>query len=220
MTKFSYEWDIYWKDATNLYSMICVFCRKTFIASSLSRVINQYFPSSGYFIDAGSGSSESCIKIDKSYGRKIIALDYSYNALKKGKKIKSINNFVNADLFSLPFKNDSIDGIFNLGVMEHFNEKDTIKILNEMNRVLKKDSYAIFFWARRYSPSNFILGTYSFLVNHLRNRKFWYTPDEISPFTSKIKIVDVVSKSKMSIFKIKPSFGTFLIHEVVICKKI
>jgi ubiquinone/menaquinone biosynthesis C-methylase UbiE len=219
MDKFSSEWDFYWKDAKNLYSKICIFCRKTFISSTLSRVTDKYFPSKGVFIDAGSGSSESCIKLKKNKGRKFIALDYSYQALEKGKNINSMDFFVNADLFFLPFEDNSINGIFNLGVMEHFNTKDLTSVLNEMHRILKKDSYAIFFWARKYSPSNFILKAYSIISNKILKKKFWYTPDEINPFVSKKKIISEVSESKLKVFRIRPSWGTFLIHEVVICQK-
>ena len=43
-------------------------------------------------------------------------------------------------------KQKNFDGIYNLGVMEHFLEDDILKILNEFNKVLKINGKIILFW--------------------------------------------------------------------------
>jgi ubiquinone/menaquinone biosynthesis C-methylase UbiE len=61
---------------------------------------------------------------------RITALDISPNALRIYKKIHGEKcSTVLGTIFELPFPDQSFDGIYNLGVMEHFTEDDIQKIL-------------------------------------------------------------------------------------------
>jgi len=202
------SWNEYWNN-NHKFNKIASPVRKTIISYSLSRWIDRYFPKEGVFIDCGSGSSESSVMIRK-YKRRLIALDSSQEALIQGQKIKKIDRFVNAQIENMPFGDNSIEGIYNLGVMEHFTPNQLINILDEMHRVLKRNSYCIFFWARYYGLSNIIMKLFRINDNF---------PTEFTQYKNKKEIEDIVSKSKLTFVKAKPSFLTLLIHEVVICKK-
>jgi SAM-dependent methyltransferase len=48
-------------------------------------------------------------------------------------------HFVVADMFNMPFENESYDIVFNAGVLEHFTRKEIIRALTEYKRILKND---------------------------------------------------------------------------------
>tara|TARA_Y100000310_G_scaffold341490_1_gene440797 strand:+ start:501 stop:1142 length:642 start_codon:yes stop_codon:yes gene_type:complete len=206
------NWDDYWKKDTK--SSIFTLVRTKIIASSLSSTLEKYFPKTGKFVDCGSGSSETSIKILK-HQRELIALDLSKIALEKVKNNKKLpmTSTVNASIFDMPFQNESIDGIWNLGVMEHFHKEDILKILNEFNRVLKKDSYCILLWPAVYGPVNIL---FSFLGFFLRKQ---YFPDEVSLYNGKKWINNIVKDSKFKLVKVNwPLKGGLIYHEVILRK--
>jgi len=53
-----------------------------------------------------------------------------------------------ADIRNLPFEDNFFDGVYNLGVMEHYSEKEIEEILAEMKRVLKDEGKMIIFGRR------------------------------------------------------------------------
>ena len=138
------NWDEYFTRDETLYGRVASFCRTTFIAADLASAAERHFPRHGIFVDAGSGGAESATKIRKGGKRKLVALDLSLQALQIAKTQPHIDACVQGDLFALPFRDSSIAGIYNLGVMEHFTERQLVAILNEMHRVLKPKGHAIF----------------------------------------------------------------------------
>ena len=186
--------------------------RKNIIANEVSEILEVYFPKNGIFIDAGSGSSETELKI-KKHKRILIALDLSYIILSNIDKNLPIDCKINADIFHLPFKDDSIDGIWNLGVMEHFTESDIKKILNEFYRVLKKDSYCILLWPAAYGPINLIFSTLGFIF-----RKQFF-PDEVSLYRNKSWLNNILNQSNFKLIKIRwPLKNAFIYHEIILRK--
>ena len=53
----------------------------------------------------------------------------------------------------MPFKSNFFEIIFNLGVMEHFDENQIKNILTEFKRTLTKDGKLILFWPPKYGLS-------------------------------------------------------------------
>ena len=75
---------------------------------------------------------------------KVTAIDTSKNMLKithsKNPKAKCIY----ADMFKLPFKDNSFDKVIIMRVWTHLNEEDLRKAIKEVKRVLKTSGYLIF----------------------------------------------------------------------------
>lgn len=97
----------------------------------------KYLPLGSYILEGGCGRGEN-VNILKTNGYKITGLDYASNT------VASINNVLPdldvrlGDVRNIPFDNDTFDGYWSLGVIEHFyNGYDDI--MEEMYRVLKKD---------------------------------------------------------------------------------
>lgn len=99
-------------------------------------------------LEAGSGTGRFCIALAKDFQQSsIYGLDISRNSInlsKSGIKYNNINNnleFIQGDIFKMPFPDDFFDVTFNEGVIEHFvNYRDCIK---EMIRVTKSNSKII-----------------------------------------------------------------------------
>jgi len=109
------------------------------------QIINQIKPllycyKDPHILEAGSGSGKASILLGKNIKRTF--LDISSEALKYAKFLskkfdaKRIK-FVKGNIFSMPFKNKSFDFVWNIGVIEHYSFENTIKIVQEMSRVLK-----------------------------------------------------------------------------------
>ena len=174
----SIEWDQYWSNKKKKY-FFSLF-RKHVFARAVKHYTNKYFPKEGIFVEAGCGSGDTSIRINK-YKRKLIAMDFSEEALKSAKKNKKFDEFVKADISKLPFKNDSIDGIWNLGVMEHFEKDEIINVINESYNKLKKNGHLIMFWATKITPYQICLDTY----NKIFKQNFQLFPDEHNRLKSK-----------------------------------
>lgn len=156
-------WDEHWIEKEGIRSLIfkklVSFYRKFLIAIQVCVYVDRYFSQKGIFLEMGSGTCESSYRISKK-NRLFGAVDISAFALSRARTISIIDFCIQADIFKLPLKDASIDGIWNVGVMEHFNQEDLLKILNEFNRVLKKNSYCILFWPWIIAPSHLIFSYY------------------------------------------------------------
>lgn len=166
-------WDGYWRDAASkrgLYSALAWFYRQFLIAPMLRRyVVNNFHDDVGrQYLHAGCGSAQSDSLIPFKNAT-FVFLDLSSEALALAKKQPKANpvKYVQGDLFRLPFPDGTFDGFWNLGVMEHFSEKDLQCVFRELRRVLKDDGVGLVFWPPRYGLSVLVLGGVHFVMNKI-----------------------------------------------------
>lgn len=92
-------------------------------------------------LEAGFGTGRYCIALSEKYKlSEVIGVDNSRNACelaRDGAVARNITNinFVQADIFNLPFKNNCFDVVYNDGVLEHF--LNYFSAFGEMIRVTK-----------------------------------------------------------------------------------
>lgn len=212
------DWDEQWDRLDkSLFGRICSLYRKIFISRLVAFITNKYFPKKGVFVEAGCGTCESSSRIRK-YGRELVPVDISKYIL----KINLPKNFLKpvvADIRNMPFKSNSIDGIWNLGVMEHFTKEEFIKILNEFHRVLKKGSYAILFIPPVFGSSEIVLRGLEFIINIFRKKKFTFMTEELTPVRSKRYIASIIKQSKLKLYRTHFSIRDLFTYYVIVCKK-
>lgn len=214
------EWDEYWlqqNDAT-LFGRICALHRKLFISRLVKKYTNKFFSRKGIFLEAGSGSSGSSFRIGK-YQRKLIALDISPEALKKAKAIGHLDEYKEGNIFDIPFNKNSLDGIWNLGVMEHFTEGDIHKILREFYRVVKPGGTVILFWPPIFGSSQIVLSFVEKIYHYLSKKKIQFFPDEVSVLKGKHHVRRIVSQSKFKLIHIGFSPIDLYTHYVIVLRK-
>lgn len=119
---------------------------------------------------------------------KVTAIDTSEGMLEITKKKNSLAKCIHADMFEMPFKDNSFDKVITMRVWNHLDNKDLTKAIRESKRVLKKEGYLIFdaedkSWVRRFvsilykvlfKPTGYKIYQYSLkeLANILRREGF------------------------------------------------
>ena len=128
-------WDEYWdvkekkSGGSKLYDFIAEFYRKFIIRPTLNRFVYKYFLKESEVLHAGCGSGQ----VDKDIRShvSITGLDISKNALKIfNRENEGFCKSLHGSIFSIPLPDSSMEGIYNLGVMEHFDETEIQKILS------------------------------------------------------------------------------------------
>lgn len=104
---------------------------------------NKNLSKDGYVLDIGAGCGFMLPTLSKK--GKVVALDYTLRYLKKARNLANSNKisacYVNANVYSLPFKDKQFSLINVLSVLEHL--KDTDKGVAEIRRVLKDNGLLI-----------------------------------------------------------------------------
>lgn len=185
------EWDAYWLNKKDLkgivYDFFAQIYRKLIFRKSLNYFVDKNFERGLNLMHAGCGSGQ----VDADISRKvcITALDTSKNAL----DIYRRNNngapkLIQGSIFSIPCKDGSFDGIYNLGVMEHFTQEEIRAILKEFNRILKRNGRILLFWPHRFGLTVIILKLIHKALAMFCKDKIKLHPDEITFVRSRRQI--------------------------------
>ena len=129
------DWSNHWAEdkqdsfSQRFFSMY----RKLVFSRTVAHYINRYFPESGVLVEAGSGTSETSIRIDKKDGGRIlVAVDIILPILEENHAVMDVK--IGGDIFHLPFLDGSLDGLWNVGVMEHFPHPQIDLMMGEFYR--------------------------------------------------------------------------------------
>ncbi len=157
------DWDDYWSAGDSqpslAYEVIAALYRRSIIKSRLNSAVRRTFAPKSRLLHAGCGSGQ--VDVDIQHQMRLTAVDTSFAALEKYSQTVPLAEAVeHASIFALPFANASFDGVYNLGVMEHFSESDLVIILAEFRRVLKPDGKLLIFWPHARASSVAVLGTW------------------------------------------------------------
>lgn len=155
------------------------------IARAVRHYFRRYFAdeSGRVYLHAGCGSGESDGRIGFERST-FVLMDIAPEALAIARRKTRLPNahVVVGDIFRPPFRPGSIDGIWNLGVMEHFHEPDISRAFAALAPTLKPGGRGLIFWPPRYGSSVIGLGAVLFVTNTLLRRKVQFFPDEVSRF--------------------------------------
>ena len=216
------EWDKYWtKKKTKsqaVYRAVASFYRKFLIKRSLNHFLKKEFKKGSLLLHAGAGSGQVDEDVRKVFD--ITALDISAEAVKlyrfhNGDTSKTLK----ASIFNIPVKNGAFDGIYNMGVHEHFTGKENEKIFKEYLRVLKDDGKIVLFWPPKYSLSVTFLNSAHFILNDILKRNIRLHPEEISLIQSRKQVESFLRDNgfKLTSYYFGPK--DFFTQCVVVAKK-
>ena len=151
--------------------------------------------------------------------RTLVGLDFSAIALREARTSAGMHALVQADLFAMPCRSESIDGIWNLGVMEHFSSEQISACLREFHRVLKPGGVILLFWPSASNSSRWILAPVEKLVSSVRRSNFTFFPGEISRLPSKRHARTLIESQGFEIDLIDFNWRTAFIHMVIAARK-
>ena len=214
------DWDYYWANNKSkiIYDIIAFFYRIILIRPSLNYHIFKFFKKNSYILHAGCGGGQ----VDKfiSDKMKICAFDISYKALENYKKNNaSPYEIIQGSVFKTDFDDNKFDGIYNLGVMEHFNLQDIEKILNEFNRILKDDGKIILFWPHKKGISVNFIKLLKLISLKLFKLKLELHPEEITYVASRKQLIKILKKSNLNLIYYYFGFRDLFTQSVVVAQK-
>lgn len=214
-------WEEHWGSLVkkrSFFGKFLMLYRKYLIAHGVAYYLNKYFNKHGVYAECGVGSGQTLknIKKDKQV---FYAVDFSKKALEEAKKNKLYNRFILADVRNLPFKDNSIDGIWNLGLMEHFAPEEIDSVLIEFKRVLKRGGKVVMFWPIRYAPHELVMNSVIWLINKVLKKKINFFPDEPSLLSSKKQAKKIVMRCKFHSCEVYFNIKDFFTHAVVVAEK-
>lgn len=217
------EWDKYWTkkqtSSQKIYRVIASFYRQFIIKRNLNKFINSEFKKGDSLLHAGSGAGQVDLDLHKKFD--ITALDISAEAL----KLYKVNNgqarkVLKASIFDIPAKEKSFDGIYNLGVHEHFTGSENAKIFNEFRKILKDDGKIVLFWPPKYGASVMFLNSVHFLLNDILRRKIRLHPDEVSLIDSKRQVENALKDSGFKVTRFSFGASDAFTYCVIVARKL
>jgi ubiquinone/menaquinone biosynthesis C-methylase UbiE len=182
------QWDDYWSTeprglTSALYARIASFYRCFLIRPFLDEAIRRWFPCGSVVLHAGCGGGE----VDSGVvgHANIIGLDLSAKAVERHRRLLGDRcKYVVGSVLELPFASSRFDGLYSLGVMEHFEEADVVRVLVELARVVRPGGKLVLFWAPSWGLSVIALGIVHFVLNRLLRRRLRLHPEEPSKIRS------------------------------------
>lgn len=176
-------WDDYWRakqrTSTFLYELIAAAYRKLMLRGRLNYFIRKHFSKGSHLLHAGCGSGQ--VDEDIQGEMKITALDISVPALELYKRNNpTVHRLTHGSIFDLPFEPNTFDGVYNLGVMEHFTQDELGRIMAEFRRVLRPGGKIVIFWPYVHATSVLVLNSVHWVLNDVFKKQVQLHPPEIS----------------------------------------
>lgn len=221
------DWDQYWLRAKGthrrgLYEVVAQFYRDQIISPEASRVLLSHFTdsSSCRYLHAGcgSGGSDGRIRFTQS---QFHLVDFSPVALglHRQQPLPFQRRYVCGDILRLPYASESMDGIFNLGVMEHFTKAQIGAILMEFHRVLKRTGKLILFWPPKFGLSVVVLSTFLWAVNRFRREPLKLYPDEITRIPSLRWVRHLMENQRFRVLEVTYGWRDLFTNVAVVAEK-
>jgi SAM-dependent methyltransferase len=183
------EWNEYWgqrepRPEYKFYEVVASFYRKYLIKRTLNHFIQKTFRPGERLLHAGCGGGE--VDEDVVTFADVTALDISPAAISQYKS-RFKGHAIVGDIFHLP-DGPRYDGIYNLGVMEHFSPDEIRKILAEFNRTLSANGRLLLFWPPVFGVSVFALRILRWTFKRVLGREIVFHPAEPSLLRSRKEV--------------------------------
>jgi SAM-dependent methyltransferase len=182
-------WDRHWRSLqggeASFFGRLASLVRRRVICRAVRAYTDRYFPAGGVFVETGCGTGQSSSTV-RSLGRRLVGLDFSLPVLAAARRKGATphQGFLRGDIRALPFRDDSLAGIWNLGVMEHFPPEKGRAILREFLRVLRPGACVLLFWPPEFGSSRLALAPIEWVRSRTSGEPFHFFPDEVNRLRS------------------------------------
>jgi SAM-dependent methyltransferase len=214
-------WDAYWatdaRGSHRLYALLASIYRRIFICTRLAWWLKRTFPKDARLLHAGCGSGEVDALVGSHF--RITGLDISPGALNRYRR----NNLhaagtIHADLMNLRDIPGGYDGVYSLGVLEHFTPDEIRLILDNMRLVLRPGGKMIAFWPLASAPSVKVLGLWHRLLNKQGDRAVELHPPEITLIRSRSQVEEIIRSAGWRLASYSVSPADLFIQAVIVCE--
>lgn len=214
-------WDEHWdaiRPGSSIFGRIASLVRTQIISRAVAHYATRYLTGDGPLVEAGCGTGQSSWRLDVA-GRPRIGLDCSSGALREARATRVFDAFLQGDITRLPIRDASIAGLWNLGVLEHFDEAAGIRILREFRRVLAPGAHAVLFWPPDFSSSRMVLAPIERVRSLVRGVPFHFFPDEVNRLSSLAHARRLLAAADLEERRIDFSFRDLFIYVVVVARR-
>ncbi|MGH9613960.1 MAG: glycosyltransferase [Bryobacteraceae bacterium] len=214
------KWDRHWLslgggNSRSFFGLGSSAVRRFIFQPAVRFFLDKYFPAKGILFEMGCGTGESSAAVPRR-SRHFAGLDFSAIALAQSRIAGPFDSRVCADICRLPLQSASIDGIWNLGVMEHFSAPEFMQALQEFRRVLKPGGIVVLFWPAEANASRWVLAPVEWLRSVIAGTQFRFFHDEVNRLKSRRQAADILTSAGFDPLEVDFSIRTFFIHMVVI----
>lgn len=215
-------WNQYWEKhkqpISTAYSVIAEFYRVLVMKPQLERAILRTFSEGSHLLHAGCGSGQVDTALQSRV--KITAIDISPSALRVYQRNNPTAYAVkHADILDLPFPPESFDGIYNLGVLEHFTLEEIQTILGQFYRVLKPGGKLVIFWPHERATSVAVLKAAHWLLNDVAKKPIEFHPPHISLLTSRQWVEPLIHDAGFRVTDYSFGPGDLFVQAIVVATK-
>jgi glycosyltransferase involved in cell wall biosynthesis len=218
------DWDDYWASARHvqgertLYDKIASFYRNYLIKPTLNSVIQETFPPGAELLHAGCGGGE--VDVDVVRYAKVTALDISPEALGLYRsRHKGFARPVQGNICDLSTLDRRFDGIYNLGVMEHFSEEQIGQIFAQFNTRLTPGGKIVIFWPPVYGLSVIALHVIHFVLKSILRRRTQLHPAEPTKVTSRAQVERLLTAANFKLVSMSFGLRDAFTHVVIVGMK-
>lgn len=184
-------WQAYWSGTGHegkwLYDLVAAAYRRVIIRPAVTHFLSGTFARNSELLHAGCGSGMVDIGIADRF--EITALDIAPLALTEyarqhGRRARLLQG----SIFAIPSEAGRFDGVFNLGVMEHFTEAEIALILGEFHRVLKPGGRIVLFWPPAYGLATQALKLIHLVLKSTLRKNIVLHPPELTHVVSRRQV--------------------------------
>jgi SAM-dependent methyltransferase len=214
-------WDRHWRvlaGERRLFGKLASAVRRHLLSRAVRHYAHRFFPPRGLFVEVGCGSAESSARIEPG-GRKLVGLDFSLPALALARRQRIFSGLICADIRRLPLRDDSVAGLWNLGVMEHFEPLVGRQILTELHRVMQPMAVALLFWPPTFGLSRWALAPIEWTRSRLAGAEFRFFPDEVHRLASRRAARRVLAPTGLEPIRLDFNPRDGFTHLVVVARK-
>ena len=214
-------WEEHWSaldGERSFFGTLASLVRKLLLSRAVQHYTERFFAPRGVFVEAGCGTSESSSRI-RRHDRRLVGLDFSLEALGRARRGR-LDSVVCADIRRLPFRDATVAGIWNLGVMEHFHPPDGRRILDEFRRVLEPGTGTVLlFWPPTFGLSRWVLAPFEWWRTRRSGRTFRFFPDEVNRLPSHAAARDTLEEAGLEPVRVEFTPRDGFNHLIVVGRK-
>jgi len=216
------NWNEYWDQksakSTAVYDAIATVYRNLVIRRRLEATLKREFPSGARLLHAGCGSGQVDVNLHEH--AKITAVDISASALglyqTHNPQAEAVRH---ASIFDLPFPDQTFDGAYNLGVVEHFHPDELTRALTEVRRVLRPQGKLVVFWPHAHATSVMLLHATHWLLNDVLHKDVRLHPPEFSLVHSRKEASDLLASGGFDVTSYDFGAKDFFVQSVVVATR-
>ena len=207
--------DLFWKHA--MYEVVANVYRRLVLRPNLKRVLARTFPAGAELLHAGAGSGHVDPPLHGLL--RITALDRSARALQMYRRNNPRAAAVKlGSPLQLPVPDASFDGVYNLGVVEHFTAEQLDRFFAECFRVLRPGGRVAIFWPHRHATSGYVIRAAHRLLRRVGPETQMHAP-EISLLHSREQARQILARAGLQLTDYEFSARDFWVQAVVVAAK-